>query len=329
VCKIKYCHFSFLSKGDFMVPNTIKSLTKIISLSCAVGPFFAYANDVFYDEPEGGFFTFPNHAIVVPWVSQTEGRIVGNRDGYTTLGLFALPEPYTNELVPFIDLRGHHFDCGRWAANAGIGGRYFICDWQLALGANVYYDYREIRHGQFQNVGVGLELLTERLNFRVNGYIPVGNNVGRNEISINDNFDGPFQIIRNRRYASLGGVDGEIEALLFQRGCFQLWGAAGAYYFQSHRRVFGHSDNLVGGEFRLEADINQYLTLEGMVTTDRIFNTRVQGRVVLNLPLDFSWWNNCCESSCGCCWLEMMYMRRPRRYEIIPGDTHCCYLTNY
>lgn len=292
-----------------------RKLCSILALTAVLGPIFAFTSD----------------AIIIPSVSQTEGRTFGNRDGYTTLELFALPEPYTDEIVPFIDLRGHHFDNGRWAANVGVGGRYYVCDWQMALGANVYYDYREFRHSQFQNIGVGLELLTDRLNFRVNGYIPVGNQVGSNQLTVFDNFIGPYVINQNKRHVTMGGVDGEVEALVYQSGCFQLWAAAGAYYFTDTRRVFNSSrDDIVGGEFRLEADVNQYLALEGILTTDRIFHTRVQGKITLSLPLDFFGYDVCSSGWCeGCCWLEQMYMRTPRRYEIIPMDPQCCYTTNY
>jgi len=288
----------------------------IFALSMLLGTHFVSAEDV----------------IIVPTIRQTESRGLGYEHGYTTLELFAFPEPYTDEFIPFVDLLGHHFDNGRWAADIGIGSRYFYSKWNMAFGGNVYYDYRESKHGIFQQIGVGAELLTECFNITINGYIPVDNGFGKDRTRVFDNFIGNYVITQHNRHTSMSGMDAEVEAILYRKGFFEFWGAAGVYYLTDSRNFFSQQQNCTGGEFRLEADFGEYVAIEALCTTDKIFHTRVQGRISLTVPFDVfipGTWDYCSRECQDCCWLERMYMRQPRRHEIVPINGHCCYTTNY
>ncbi len=48
---------------------------------------------------------------------------IGYEDGYTTLEAFLASDPSKWAVTPFLDARGHVFDNGKWAANAGVGLR--------------------------------------------------------------------------------------------------------------------------------------------------------------------------------------------------------------
>src|SRR5690348_10439786 len=50
-----------------------------------------------------------------------ENKGIGYKTGYTTLEGFLAKD--WDRFVPFIDARGHIFNDGKWAANAGIGFR--------------------------------------------------------------------------------------------------------------------------------------------------------------------------------------------------------------
>ncbi|MFC1668226.1 inverse autotransporter beta domain-containing protein [Chlamydiota bacterium] len=57
--------------------------------------------------------------------------------------------------------------------NVGIGYRRLI-DNRFIIGGNVFYDTRETTHGnRFDQVGIGLEFLTEWVDLRMNGYFPL------------------------------------------------------------------------------------------------------------------------------------------------------------
>ena len=58
-------------------------------------------------------------------VRHIEAKGVGYLHGYTTIEGFLSPyEPFKENWIPFVDLRGHVLNDGRFATNAGIGVRY-------------------------------------------------------------------------------------------------------------------------------------------------------------------------------------------------------------
>ena len=106
-------------------------------------------------------------------LSHQEGSGVGFTNGYSTLhGFFS-----TNNLSKYLfftDLRGHIFNDGKWAANAGIGLRRIVDRLNAVAGLNVFYDFREAPHsGRFHQIGPGLELLFKKWDVRANGYFTI------------------------------------------------------------------------------------------------------------------------------------------------------------
>ena len=81
----------------------------------------------------------PQHMRVSARYTSPKG--VGYDQGYTTLETFLSPwDVFNDKWLPFVDGRGHIFDNGKWAANAGLGVRYLSCS--RVWGINSYYDYR-------------------------------------------------------------------------------------------------------------------------------------------------------------------------------------------
>ncbi len=75
-----------------------------------------------------------------------EGKGIGYRKGYTSLGLLYNFEDTSNKTIqPYIDARCHYFNDNRWATNLGFGARYFSLTQQNLLGWNIFYDFRQ-RH---------------------------------------------------------------------------------------------------------------------------------------------------------------------------------------
>lgn len=78
-------------------------------------------------------------------VRHTEGTGIGYDLGYTTVASFLSPvTPWAGKWTPFLDLRGHVFNDGKAAANAGWGVRYLTPS--RVLGSHIYYDYRNTAH---------------------------------------------------------------------------------------------------------------------------------------------------------------------------------------
>ena len=100
---------------------------------------------------------------------------IGYDDGYTTVDAFLAPTPNELTLMPFLDLRGHVFDDASLAANLGVGFRKIAAC--RVYGVNAYYDYRNIDHVNYGQMGFGLETLGKRWDFRINAYQPIDRGV--------------------------------------------------------------------------------------------------------------------------------------------------------
>jgi hypothetical protein len=102
-----------------------------------------------------------------------EAKGIGYKKGYSTVGAFLTPYTMFSDFLPFADLRGHVFNDGKLAANAGLGVKY-LSNHPFVFGGGVYYDYRQARESHFNQVSLCLETLARRWEARLNGYLPVG-----------------------------------------------------------------------------------------------------------------------------------------------------------
>jgi hypothetical protein len=106
-------------------------------------------------------------------VKHTESKGVGYKDGYTTIEGFGIWDANPS-FMPFIDLRGHIFNDGKVAANAGIGGRTVIPSIDHIFGLYVYYDTRQSVKGlKVNQLGPGVEILGKRMEGRINATFPL------------------------------------------------------------------------------------------------------------------------------------------------------------
>src|ERR1700722_8804272 len=151
----------------------------------------------------------PNHVMHLG-VRHTEARGVGYQTGYSTLEGFAMYNRNAH-FMPFIDLRGHVFDDGKFAGNAGVGGRTLLSSIGHVFGCYVYYDVRQSSHGLVpQQVSPGIELLGSRMEYRVNGYFPVGSDESRKYRYKFDAFEGNRILLKFKQLQVMTGGDAEI-----------------------------------------------------------------------------------------------------------------------
>ncbi len=210
-------------------------------------------------------------------VSHIEGKGIGYDKGYTSLELFLAPGLERSSAFPFLDLRGHVFDDGRLAFNTGAGFRGLVS--KRVYGANIYYDYRQTHHGHFNQVGVGLESLGIRWDFRLNGYLPVGDKDSRLFHPRFGKFVGNDLYVKRTRESAMSGADGEAGMHLRPLEKLNFYAGAGPYYFE------GGGRNMWGGKARIDAYYKDYLSLELSGSYDDLFHGIVQGTIALNLPL--------------------------------------------
>lgn len=202
------------------------------------------------------------------------GKGIGYQKGYTTLGgFFTHPGSFKCVFFPFVDVRGHVFNDGKPAANAGLGLRYLSSSW--LLGANAYYDYRKTQTAHYNQVSGGVECLGRWWDFRINGYFPVGKKQTWSDPCFNG-FSCNHIVMSVRREFALKGANGEVGYHFPKWQHMDWYAAAGPYYLK------GEQEHAWGGEGRLKATIFDYLSLQLSGSYDRIYRGIVQGQVGLN-----------------------------------------------
>ena len=217
-------------------------------------------------------------------VKHIEGKGIGYPDGYTSLTGFFAPDPEALPVLPFVDLRGHVFNNGKMAANAGFGLRGLLGSW--VLGGNAYYDYRNTKRQHYNQIGIGLEALDPKWEVRFNGYLPVGKKTSTpydTEKSLAfDSFTGNSlniqQTVTHKIQYAMKGVEVEFGYHFLPYKDFDVFLAGGPYYYGFK------AEHAVGGKARLAVKIYDYLTLEGINSYDSRFHEIVQGLVSVNIP---------------------------------------------
>ena len=240
--------------------------------------------------------------------SHTEGKGLGYSKGYTSLDLF-LSQPFSDQtLVPFLDLRGHIFNDGKYAANAGAGFRMLdAC--KRVWGINAMYDYLQTAHRPYNQVGGGFEVLGENWDARINAYIPVGGkkkNIYRFEYgdfgAMSIEGDPALGLehltvkgfgLKAREQFALRGFDSLFSYRFCKKSFGQVHVGAGPYYYwgssSKTKNVFNSTHkHAFGGRVAVGISFWDYLILEGVGSYDKIFKWCSQATLTLSLPFDFT-----------------------------------------
>lgn len=203
---------------------------------------------------------------------------IGYQHGYTTLEAFLAPDPSQRTSTPFLDARGHIFDNGKWAANVGVGLRTL---WGTrAYGMNAYYDYRNTGRFNSNQIGAGIETLGQLLDFRINGYFPVGPKLSDTYDSVFEGFSGHYMLTSQKIQSAMKGADAEFGFHLGKTESFDFYAAAGPYYF-----IGDFVPATWGGKARLSGTFKDFLTLEISDSYDRTFHNKFQGQIGFNFSL--------------------------------------------
>ncbi len=240
---------------------------------------------------------------------------IGYNQGYTTLeGFFSPNRPLGDAWIPFVDLRGHLFNSGRPAANAGVGVRYLASS--RVWGANTYYDYRKTHRQHYNQIAAGLESLGEVWDFRINGYLPVGKTRSAFWGTHFDRFQSHFALLSRKKEFALRGANAEAAAHINAAKNVDIAIAAGPYY------LAGHGDVAWGGEARVEIDLFKYCKLEGFTSYDSVFRWTGQGQFSIVIPFGCKReiQRKACQSCSTAVALATRSVQPINRFEIIPVD---------
>ena len=245
------------------------------------------------------------------------GRFIGIKQDYLDLGLF-VPVCLTDSLVSFIDGRGYRFNNAKWGLSSGIGLRKWLGNNQVA-GVNVYYDYLEGRfHKSFNRCGFGFEWLGESLDFRVNTYLPLGNQMNSSETVKYDDYIGSYHATCRENQFSIGkGFDAEVGGHFQCWNNFTLYGAIGPYYYSSKQK-----SNFFGGQARIELSYNSLISIQIRSSYDSVNQLRAQGQIQISIPFEIL--SNKLSSFC-----ENPILQPVRRNGVIFTDDCCDYKWNW
>lgn len=248
-------------------------------------------------------------------IRHIEAKGIGYHHGYSSLELFLTPLTTYCKFMPFIDARGHIFNNGKFAANAGAGLRFLPECVNQVFGFNAFYDYRNTRRQHYNQVSAGLEVLGERWDYRINGYLPVGKTKTHFFNYFFEFFPqiNGFTLTAERQLAMKGG-DAEVGYHFPEINCIELYSALGPYYYASRGNNEVHT---VGGRLRILGTFYTYFTVEAIVTYDHLFKWIGQGAIALNIP--FGPHKIIRECECSIC--DRM-LQRVQHNEIIVLDKH-------
>jgi hypothetical protein len=251
---------------------------------------------------------------------RNQGQSIATTCSYTTLEGTIFPN--TNlDVLPFLDVRLHALDrADNYAASMGGGLRFLPTGSNRIFGVNAYYDYRKDHRANYNQMGIGFELLGEYLNFRLNGYLPVGKKGIRLSRCIFDHYIGDYFIVKDKISHSRKGIDFEVEALIADKNWWGAHAALGTYYYSSR----GCLKHIFGCEGRLSADFARYFNFSVIATYDNVFHTRVQGQLSVTVPFSFIYGDEVSFRPQN----SRVFMP-VRRQDLIILNRHCHWIWNY
>jgi hypothetical protein len=208
-----------------------------------------------------------------------EGKGIGYDRGYTQMSIVLGPEYRIGHGIALLDLRGVIFDDGKLAANIGMIGRFlpkFFCE---VFGVNIFYDFREGKLGNFNQISGGFEMLHRRWELHMSARAPVG--VTKHiKKCVFDDYIGPFREVCKTRQIALNAFDLDVGYYFVKAKDFQFYVAAGPYYLSG-----ASNSSALGGRAVLRPQFTDYFAVEFSVSHDRIYETIYQLNAIFSLPL--------------------------------------------
>lgn len=264
----------------------------------------------------------------------TEGSGLGYSIGYTSMDFFVAKPNCDGNLTSFLDVRGHLFNNGKYAANAGGGVRYFSESLDQIWGINAFYDYLQTKRRNYHQVSFGLEVSGNQWDVYINGYVPVGHRT-RNIYEFSYNFKAaerdndkkiaiPGFLLKAKEQFVMSGVDTLIQfrfclfddlRLRVGLGPYLYWGTSEKtinVFPKTHKRA-------LGAQLRADLSYMNYISLETIISYDSYFNWNGQATIVLNIPLDLIF--DLPHSRTQCQHVRNKMYRPVTRNEIIVADS--------
>ncbi|NJO52636.1 MAG: hypothetical protein HC840_28165 [Leptolyngbyaceae cyanobacterium RM2_2_4] len=220
----------------------------------------------------------------------------GGFDGLTQFEGFVPLRQDPGQNITFLVPRFLLDNSGNIGGSLLLGHRFYSQSYNRILGGYLAFDSRETDNNTFHQLGLGLESLGETWDFRINGYIPLGDSRQLADeqrfdtgLDISSGFEENLLVLSSRREqqinrlyeASLFGLDAEAGVKLaeWDNGNGDLRAFGGLYFYDAVG-----TDGTLGWRLRLEARPTQNLRLGLMLQEDDIFGTNVVASAGLTWP---------------------------------------------
>lgn len=203
-------------------------------------------------------------------------------ENYTSLGVTIAPDLKLGAPLPLFDLRGYRFMGEKYGAIAGFGVRFPTSKESKCelFGINTAYQYRSTQNGNVHQLSAGLEYITNFLEFRFNGYIPLGDTELQSKVIFNDyvgNYEAQYNFTEKVSYA----LNAEIGIYLLNNELFSLYFATGPYQIYA----VDFFNNETGVEVFFRPRYKDILSAEIKYRYDSLFESRWEAQISLHLPL--------------------------------------------
>jgi hypothetical protein len=182
--------------------------------------------------------------------------------------------PRERDAFLFLDSRYHYEDNGQFISSTGLGFRKMVSGHDIIIGGNAFWDRINSENGNdFDQLGLGFEVLTKWVDARVNYYLPDDEHYEVDRSAHRESFtafhDGAFGTASRtatyrRSEAALEGLNAEIGFLIPGLDKYAEVRVFGGYY---------HYQNPFGGDF------------DG-------FKARLEARVLPGVILDLEYWDD-------------------------------------
>lgn len=196
-----------------------------------------------------------------------------NSGGYVD-SITGLWSPLSRDAFLFYNSRFHLEDNGQSINTSGLGFRKLFRDQQVIIGGNIYYDSIQSSQGNdFDQLGLGVEILTKWVDARFNYYLPENDIYEVDRITKREHDErvtptGTFSSSGKRNYktyeGALEGFNAEVGFLVPGLDRYLETRVYAGYY---------HYDNPFGGDF------------EG-------FKARVEARLLPGVIADVEYWED-------------------------------------
>lgn len=214
-------------------------------------------------------------------ISHLENEGIGFSKGYSTVeGLFFFSGIRKENFLPILNAKLHIFNDREINGNFGFGLRFSPLNIRNIFGLNTFLDYRNDRDFQTFQIGIGAEMLTKYLDFRINGYFPINSKHAFDTVIFDDYEDG-YYISWQKKEAGITWSNFEVGSWFVNSSIIGVYCAFGPYYLDKN---YGKDSSKFGISGRLKLRLRKNMFIDSGISRDEYTKTNTYCKVSIRVP---------------------------------------------